>query len=643
MPANHLRRVLHLRPSSTASQLPASVAVGLALPAAILGIVLIGMNLHFAGMVAWTAAIVMIALVLRGIYATCVVVALALGGLLLWRVMLGGAAILSATEQMALVMLSVLAGIVGRLIAREMKQRDSIDAAQSQLDIFSTMINSILEASRDCIKLLATDGTVLSINEPGVKLIGAESADQMIGKNWFSFWGDEQQKQLSAAWHQALTRGGAQFEGSCRILNGERRTWHNTFTVVRTAAQSQAHVICISCDVTDSVNLQQTLNASMRQLSGLLNHIDDVSFAVDSNWIIRFANQRGEQLCTRFEQANAVGRSLWEIFPFQPGEPASILIRRVMDEKGMQRCEYFFAQQQLWLSITVFSSASGINILARDITELKRAQKISAEETARLQVAQEIAGFGDWGFDYDHGSMYFSPRAVTLLEMEDCSPAQYKKCLLEKLNARDRMALVQSIVNCTEAEPTIDLIVSFPGNDGAGKHLHWIGRLLTDERGNAARMLGAIQDVSEHMNAQHSLEKARSLVRDLVDALPQQIMVVNREGQLIVANQTWLESRRRHYHSDETPENFFELNDGEENNRALIVRAQQAVRAILNGEETRIDYECTVDRRDKLQHFLVQARPLHHDAELLAVVVHQETTALKRSVDAVADAGHGIE
>ena len=637
MPLNPLRRALQLRPSS-ASQLPASVAVGLALPAAVLGIVLIGMDLHLVGMLAWTVSIVMIGIALRGIYAAGVVGALALSGVMLWRLMLGGAAILSNAEEMALILLTTLAAAVGRLIARDMQQRDRAHATQSQLEVFSTTIESILEASRDCIKVLGTDGSILSINAPGVKLIGAESAEQMIGKNWFSFWGAEQQKQLSAAWHQALTRGHSRFEGSCRILTGERRTWTNTFTLVRTPAQSQAHVICISCDVTDSVNLHQTVNSSMVQLTSLLNNIDDVSFAVDNNWTIRFANQSGEQLSARFERPHAVGRSLWEIFPFQSGEPASILIRRVMEEKVMQRCEYFFAQQQLWLGITAFASANGINILARDITKLKQTQKVSAEETARLQVAQEIAGFGDWGFDYDQGAMHFSARAVAMLEMENCPPHQYKKYLLDKLNPRDRMALVQSIVNCTEAEPTIDLIVSFPGRDGTDKHLHWIGRLLTDERGHAARMLGAIQDVSEHLNAQHSLEKARSLVRDLVDALPQQIVVIDNEGELVVANQTWLDSRKRHYRGEDRPENFFEINDGDENNRAIIARAQQATRAILSGDEALIDYEYTVDRGGKLQHFLVQTRAFRNEEALLAVLVHQETTALKRSVNAASDA-----
>lgn len=638
MQIDTLRRALQLRSPSLAPQLPASVAVGLALPAAVLGIVLIGMDLHFIGMLAWTTAIVMMGFALRGFYAVGVIVTLALSGVMLWRFMLGQAAILSGAEQMALILLTVLAAIIGRLIAREIKQRDHIGNAKLQLDVFATTIESIFEASKDCIKVLGTDGTILSINSCGVKLSGAESAEQMLGRSWFSLWGAEQQKLLASAWHQVLTRGYAQFEGSCRILTGERRTWHNTFTLVRTPEQSQTHVICISCDVTENINLQQTLNTGVAQLSGLLNNIHDVSFALDSNWIISFANQRAEQLCEQVGRANAVGRSLWEIFPIQQAEPAAILIRRAMEEKVAQHCEYFFAQQQIWLSIEAFPFANGINILACDITQLKQSQKVAAEETARLQVAQDIAGFGDWGFDYNHGSMNFSPRAVAMLEMQDCPQHEYKKYLLEKLDSRDRMSLVQAIINCTEAEPTMDLILRLPAQNGTQKHLHWIGRLLTDERGNAARMLGAIQDISEHLNVQHALEKAHGLVHDLVDALPQQILVIDREGRLVVANKTWLEARKQHYRNDDAPKNFFELGDAEGDKHSVTTKAQQVARAILNGTEDHVEYEYTVDAGSRRGHFLVQARALRNDSELLVVLVHQEISSLKRLISAAPNA-----
>ncbi len=629
MPIDPLRRVLQLQTPSLAPQLPASVAVGLALPAATLGIVLIGMDLHFLGMLAWTIAVATIAFALRGLYALLFTAALALGGVLLWRLMLGGAVLLTVAEQMSLLLLTVLAALVGRLTAREFAQRARLAAANAQLDVLTTTLHSVFETSRDCIKLLGTDGSVLSINTPGLALLGADGPAQVVGKSWFALWGAEQQDLLADVWHEVLTRGAGQFEGGARILTGERRVWRNVFTLVR-STNGQARVICVSSDVTDSVNSQQAHDSRVAQLGGLLDQVKDAAFALDANWIVRFASPSGEAFSERLGRISAVGRSIWEILPLRQGEPAAILVRRALDGQGLQRGEHFFVEHQLWVSIAAFPSAGGVSILVRDITAQKQAEKVAAEETARLTVAQEIAGFGDWGFDYDQGAMSFSPRAVAILGLEGCAPHEHKKCLLEKLDARERMALVQAIVNCTEAAPTIDLTVRLPAADGSEKHLHWIGRLLTDAHGNAARMLGAIQDISEHLHAQQEIDRARRFVRDLVDVLPQQIVVIDQLGRYVITNQTWESERRSYYGSNIVSANFFDMKGRTPDDYAIADAAHQAARDILSGASTRFEYEYEANFEGEQHQILLQGLPLHSGDSRLAVFVYNDITWARR-------------
>ena len=631
MPTDSLRHTLQQHAPARAPHLPASVALGLALPAAALGIVLMGMDLHLLGLLAWAAAIGMIAFALKRFYALAVVVVVALSGALFWQLLFRGAEVLSEAEQMALILVTALAAAVGRLVARELGQREAMNAGHYHLEVMANAVDSILAGSRDCIKLLNSEGTVLAINTCGLKVLGADSDDQVIGKNWFAFWGGEQQKALAAAWHTALVRGYAEYDGSCRILTGERRTFRNTFTLVRTPAQNQSYVICISTDVTDSVSLQQSLKASVAQLGGLLDSIDDASFSLDSTWGIEFANRGGEQLCARLGCAGARGRSFWEVFPINPGEPAAIYIRRAMEQQTVQRCEYFYAPQQLWFGITAFPFPNGINILARDITVLKAAQKLSAEENTRLQVAQEIAGFGDWSFDYEHGSMQFSPRAVAMLEIDAFPENEYKKRVLEKLDANDRMALVQAIINSSAAAPGIDLVVRLAAHDGTEKHLHWIGRLVTDDNGNAVRMLGALQDISVHLHLRQDLEKARNLVRDLVDALPQQVSVIDCEGNYVITNRTWEQTRHAYYADEAIPDNFFHSVAGiQDGDRSIATTAHHAAHEIFDGTRASYEYEYDVMLGNERHYYFLQVRPLVNGGETMVMFVHNDITAVKR-------------
>ncbi|HEY3698943.1 MAG TPA: EAL domain-containing protein [Spongiibacteraceae bacterium] len=638
MPIESFQRALQTRQRLPSSQLPSSGVVGLALPIAALGIVLIGMDLHLLGLLAWTAAIIMIAFVLERFFALAAVALVALSGILLWRLLLGSAPVLSGAEQTAFALVTALAAVVGQLGASEMRAREQQRRVKSQSEVFSDTINVLFENSRDCIKLLAADGTVLAINKRGLKLTGASDGSQMVGQNWFAFWDSEQQKALAAAWHTALVRGDGAFEGTCRILTGERRSWCSTFALVRMPENPQPYIVCISHDVTENLAARQTLKASVAQLSSLIDSLDEAFFALDANWTINFANQRSEQLYAQLGHSSVLGSNFWDVFPIAPGEPAAVYIRRAMERQSVQRCEYFHAAQQIWLSITAFPYPNGISVLVRDITPLKQAEKTATEENARLQVAQEIAGFGDWSFDYEHGLMRFSPRAVTMLELEECPPHEYKKRLLERLHTQDRMALIQAIINSSAEAARIDLIVRMPTENGVEKHLHWVGQLIVDEHGSPLRMLGALQDVSAHLSAQQTLEKARRVVRDMVDALPQQIFVIDRAGNFVTVNRAWEDAWRNLHGSAATPANFFDsyetLTPAE---RDIGATAQEAARAILSDTIDRLDHEYEVVIHGERRQFVMHALPLHTGGQTLVVFTHNEVTSVKRLISAAAE------
>ena len=631
MPIELLQRALQKRPNIATPNLPASGAVGLALPLAALGVVLVGMDLHLLGLLAWTVAIALIAFVLGRLYAVAVIGTVTLCGILLWRMLLGSALNFSGTEQMTFLLITALAAIVGQLGAAELRQRETGAADKFNLAVFASAIESIFEGSSDCIKLLAIDGSVLAVNNRGLQLIGASDSNQLIGQSWFSFWDSEQQKALAAAWQLTLRSGQAEFEGGARILTGERRHWRSTFTLVRTPDAAQSYIICISRDITDKVAMQQSLKASAAQLSGLLNGIDDAFFSLDANWTITFANQHSEHLYARLGHTSVLGSNFWDVFPVAPGEPVAIYIRRAMEQQSVQRCEYFHAPQQVWLSITALPFPNGISVLVRDITPLKRAEKHAAEENARLQVAQDIAGFGDWAFDYEHGLMRFSPRAVALLELEECPQHEYKKRLLERLHAEDRMALVQAIINSSAEAPRIDLVVRMPTANGGEKHLHWVGQLIVDERGGALRMLGAIQDVSAHLGAQKALDDARRFVRDLLDALPQYIFVIDRNGHFVTGNNTWEQVWCDHFASDSIPDNFFNFDHKLEGiDRAIAKAANEAAHAILSGASERFEYEYDMLMEGERHYFVMHAVPLRSAGETMVLFTHSEITSVKQ-------------
>ena len=630
MSTESVQRVLQARSVEPARLLPPSSLIGLALPIAALGVVLVGMNLHIVGLLLWSSAMGLVGYALDRRYAVAAAVLVIIGGILLGR-WVSGAMSYSVSEQLSFVLATLLAWLVGHLGAIVSRQTGELAASRIHLHGHDDIIRAVLEGSRDCIKLLAADGTVLAINESGLNLIGASRESQIVGRHWFDFWDMEQRKLLMERWKEGLVSGTSEFSGSCRILSGERRAWHSTFTKVQLPADDRPLMLCVSRDTTALQRSQQDLKDSVSQLNGLLNSINDAFFALDANWTISFMNRYCTQMFQRNGVEGGVGANIWQLY-VDDGNPTAVAMREVMSKREIRHAEYFYAPRSTWLSFTIFpTDGGGIGLFVRDVTVLKFAEKQIEEENARLAVAQEIAGYGDWSFDYELGQMRLSSRAIAMLELGECPPHEYKKRLLERLHPQDRMGLVQAIINSSMQSPKIDLIVRMPMADGIERHFQWVGQLIAGEHNKPSRMLGAVQDVTSHVAVQHSHDKARQLVREIIDVLPQRIGVIDRNASYVTVNQLWEQHWRENHDDLPMPSDFFASHRlsqaaGQHDTGEYLSR----VRELLSGERDNYEAEYELTAKDGSAHqYIVQALPLSIDGERMVVFSHSDITSVK--------------
>jgi diguanylate cyclase (GGDEF)-like protein/PAS domain S-box-containing protein len=639
MSIESLQKLLIADPAQRAASLPASVVVGLATPIAVLSLVFLSMDLPVLGFCSWIAAVTWLSFALRPMTAMATIAAVTLGGILLLARFLGTGVLIGRYEQLAFVLLTLLATAAGQLLAARQRNRIQIDDNNSRLHNYENIVEGLFAGSNDCIKLLAADGTLLAVNDAGVALIGATHQAQLIGQNWLQYWDREQQKALAEVWQRALSTGHGEFTDSCRTLTGAVRTWHNTFTPVQWGHSAQSHILCFSRDITDVLAVKQNLEDNVAQLKNLLNSIDDAFLSLDAEWNIDFINPHAEKLLARPGQGPLPGQNFWNVFPVVSGEPAAICIQRAMQEQTVQRCEHFHAQHSIWFSITALPYPGGVSVLLRDITSLVNAQKVAAEENARLLVAQDIAGFGDWVFDYAQGLLKLSPRAMGLLKLGECFPHEHKKRVLEQVHPQDRMGLVQAIINASGTDNSLDLIVRMALAEGGERHIHWVGRLIVDERGEPQRMLGAVQDVSVHLSAQEALEHARQFVRGIIDALPQQVGVIDHNGDFVTVNRAWQQGWRGDFGTSPLANNFFAFSDtvqGAEREASLAVTT--AVRDIIAGRVDRFQMEYESHAPAGLENYVVHVTPLILPGERKMIVFsHNEITVAKKAMREAAE------
>lgn len=82
---------------------------------------------------------------------------------------------------------------------------------------------AIVETTPECVKLVAADGTVLHMNKPGLQMLGAASAEDVIGKNVYDLVAPEDAQRYRAFNERicAGEKGVLQFD--VIALNGVRR------------------------------------------------------------------------------------------------------------------------------------------------------------------------------------------------------------------------------------------------------------------------------------------------------------------------------------------------------------------------------------------------------------------------------------
>jgi PAS domain S-box-containing protein len=165
------------------------------------------------------------------------------------------------------------------LSIEDITERTLAEAALMESEGFN---RSIVESSRDCIKILGLDGTLLMMTEGGRKMLCIENLADYIGKLWIDFWHGPDRDSARTAVERAAAGGIGQFLGMKARDDGETRWWDVLITPVRDANGAVNRLLAVSRDVTDRrrSELNNALLASISEEISLLTEVSEILHAV---------------------------------------------------------------------------------------------------------------------------------------------------------------------------------------------------------------------------------------------------------------------------------------------------------------------------------------------------------------------------
>jgi|WetSurMetagenome_2_1015567.scaffolds.fasta_scaffold00461_3 PAS domain S-box-containing protein len=174
-------------------------------------------------------------------------------------------------------------------------------------------------------------------------------------------------------------------------------------------------------------------------------------------------------------------------------------------------------------------------------TKLSKAKKAAEEELQkselRLQKAQAIAHVGNWELDLSTKLVWCSDEALRIYGLEkDIHEIPYE-VIKKNPFPEYRPLLDETLDRLLKYNEPYEVEYNIKrANDGATRSVHSKAELILEHNEEQVKVIGVIQDITDHKLAEANIIQERRMLRTLIDNLPDPIYVLDKECRKVIAN-----------------------------------------------------------------------------------------------------------
>ena len=329
---------------------------------------------------------------------------------------------------------------------------------------------------------------------------------------------------ISAEWREALAGRGVEHEFEYRILRGkEPRSIRGRWKMFRDATGVAQRVIGVVSDVTERKQAVETLRVSELRFRTLVELNSNGFWVQDEN--LRYTSSPLTSDVAGYDKHGMDGKTRWEL----SGDPTPLSTTWAEHQADLAARRPFrdFEYRRLRPDGKVgYYSASGAPIfddqgrfrgyygVASDITERKRVEQELRSRQEMLELAQKSAraiAF-EWKIGEGEGENRWSP---DLEAMYGFAPGSYDgtfETWKKRVHPEDWPAVKEAV---RHAHRTGDVASEYRVIHPDGS-VHWLqarGRMFFDAMGNATRMVGFMQDITQRKQAEEELRAMEQALR----------------------------------------------------------------------------------------------------------------------------------